>query len=121
MTIFFRRYDCRKTPSDGIPESENINSSASPKDKTQEQFDEPKVDTINNLDAVKTQDISSENAETPPNRPNSGLGYPMMDENWCYNCDLKHETKKDCPYEDPTSICIDSVIDFSANDRDETR
>lgn len=44
-----------------------------------------------------------------------------MDENWCYNCDSKHEDKTDCRYMKPVSICIDSVIDFSANDRGEPR
>ena len=100
---------------------ENRRSSLSPKDTSHERHDEHATDITNHSDNLKTHDITSENAESPPSRPNSGLGYPMNDENWCYNCDLKHETEKDCPYEDPASICIDSVIDFSANDRDGIR
>ena len=91
------------------------------KNNSEDQNSVSTPEIINNLDKSEAPEIASENADMPPNRPNSGLGYPMMDENWCYNCDLKHETKRDCPYEDPVSICIDSVIDFSANDRNDTR
>ena len=98
-----------------------MNAPIKSKTKSEDRVDLIATDKIDRSGTLKTNDIERENAETPPNRPNSGLEYPMMDENWCYNCDRKHETKKDCPYEDPVSMCIDSVIDFSANDRDVNR
>ena len=113
------RYDCRKTPSDGIPETDPT-ASASTTNESKAQNAASSSDNVNSSQP-NTSDISLENVETPPNRPNSGLGYPTMDESWCYNCDVKHEDTKDCPYANPVSICIDSVIDFSANDRDDSR
>ena len=117
--LFTRRYDCRRTPCNGISQTSAPKNEILQKESGA-QLSSPSLDS---LDVTKTEsmDISLETVETPPNRPNSGLGYPTKGKNWCYNCDAKHKDRKDCPFETPSTICIDSVIDFSANDRDEYR
>ena len=117
--LFTRRYDCRRTPCNGISDTSSPKNEILQKE-SETQLSSPSLDS---LDVTKTEsmDISFKTVETPPNRPNSGLGYPTKGKNWCYNCDAKHKDRKDCPFESPSTICIDSVIDFSANDRDEYR
>ena len=118
--LFTRRYDCRRTPCNGISET------SAPKNEILQKESEAQLSSTSldsqNVTKTESQGISLENlVETPPNRPNSGLGYPTKGTNWCYNCDAKHKDRNDCPFENPLTICIDSVIDFSANDRDEYR
>ena len=117
--LFTRRYDCRRTPCNGISET------SAPKNEILQKESGARLSSpsLDSLDVTKTESegISLETVETPPNRPNSGLGYPTKGTNWCYNCDSKHKDKNDCPFENPLTIFIDSVIDFSANDRDEYR
>ena len=67
------RYDCRKTPSDGIPETDPT-ASASTTNESKAQNAASSSDNVNSSQP-NTSDISLENVETPPNRPNSGLGY----------------------------------------------
>ena len=119
MVIFsiISRYDSRKTPSDGIPETEITNN---PNIKNKSGETKLSKISLNNYSTEKMEsNISIEGSEPPPNRPNSGLGYQTKDENWCYNCDSKHEDKGNCPFINPVSVCVDSVIDFSVNDRDD--
>ena len=47
--------------------------------------------------------------------------FSAVADNWCCNCDEKHDNLKSCPYEKPHFIFSDSIIDFSSKDNTEER
>ena len=113
---FYSQYDCRKTPSGGIPKEEN-----SPKpDKTEEQEEEVDETTkpVNNdesdlADAQTKPEPNNNNNDNKKRRKGNGFG---LSPKWCRNCDARHSSGKDgCPFNRANLVVTDSVIDFSTN------